>query len=35
MARRKQPIIPDQVLDQLVAGVDAKAAFEKDGLLES
>jgi putative transposase len=34
MARRKQPIIPDQVLDQLLAGADAKAAFEKDGLLD-
>src|SRR5512144_827398 len=34
MARRKQPVIPDQVLDQLLAGADAKAAFEKDGLLD-
>ena len=34
MARRKQPLIPDQLLDQLLAGADAKAAFEKDGLLD-
>jgi putative transposase len=34
MARRKQPIIPAALLDQLLAGADAKAAFEKDGLLD-
>ena len=34
MARRKQPVIPDQLLDQLLAGTDAKMAFEKDGLLD-
>ena len=34
MARRKQPVIPDQLLDQLLAGTDAKIAFEKDGLLD-
>ena len=34
MARRKQPVVPDQLLDQLLAGADAKAAFEKDGLLD-
>jgi putative transposase len=34
MARRKQPVIPDQLLDQLLAGADAKAAFEKAGLLD-
>src|SRR5512147_3128850 len=34
MARRKPPIIPDALLDQLLAGADAKAAFEKDGLLD-
>ena len=34
MARRKQPVIPDQLLDQLLAGADAKTAFEKDGLLD-
>jgi len=34
MARRKQPVIPDAVLDQLLAGADAKTAFEEDGLLD-
>ena len=34
MARRKQATIPDQVLDQLLAGADAKTAFDKDGLLD-
>src|SRR5512143_504178 len=34
MARRKQPVISDQLLDQLLAGADAKTAFEKDGLLD-
>lgn len=34
MARRKEPIISDQLLDQLLAGADAKTAFEKDGLLD-
>ena len=34
MARRKQPVIPDQLVDQLLAGADAKTAFEKDGLLD-
>jgi putative transposase len=34
MARRKQPVIADAVLDQLLAGADAKTAFEKDGLLD-
>src|SRR5512144_1162078 len=34
MARRKQPVIPDHLLDQLLAGADAKTAFEKDGLLD-
>jgi putative transposase len=34
MARRKQPTIPDQVLDQLLAGTDARTAFAKDGLLD-
>jgi len=35
MAVRKQPAVPDQLLDQLLAGADAKMAFDKDGLLES
>ena len=34
MARRKQPVIADSVLDQLLAGADAKMAFDKDGLLD-
>lgn len=34
MARRKDPIIPDAVLDQLLAGGDAKAAFDQNGLLD-
>jgi putative transposase len=34
MARRKPPAIADQLLDQLLAGADAKSAFEKDGLLD-
>ena len=35
MPRRKEPVIPDAVLDQLLAGTDAKAAFERDGLLDA
>jgi putative transposase len=34
MARRKPPVIADELLDQLLAGADAKAAFEKNGLLD-
>jgi putative transposase len=34
MARRKQPVIPDQLLDQLLAGADPKTIFAKDGLLD-
>lgn len=34
MARRKQPVIADALLDQLLAGADARAAFDKDGLLD-
>jgi putative transposase len=34
MARRKPPTIPDQLLDQLLAGTDPQAAFAKDGLLD-
>ena len=34
MARRKQPSIPDALLDQLLAGADPKSAFAKDGLLD-
>src|SRR3712207_1689256 len=35
MARRKQPAIPDRLLDQLLAGADPKTAFDKDGLLDA
>ncbi|MCW2240570.1 transposase-like protein [Azospirillum canadense] len=34
MARRKDPVIPDAILDQLLAGADAKTAFEQNGLLD-
>jgi putative transposase len=34
MARREQPVIPDALLDQLLAGAEAKTAFDKDGLLD-
>src|SRR5215216_1937677 len=34
MARRKEPCIPDHLLDQLLGGADAKSAFAKDGLLD-
>ena len=35
MARRKQPTIPDALLDQLLAGADPKSAFDPNGLLDS
>src|SRR3954454_6673651 len=34
MARRKAPIIPDALLDQLLAGRDPQAALGKDGLVD-
>jgi len=34
MPRRKPPRIPDDILDQLLAGADAKTAFDPDGLLD-
>lgn len=34
MARRKASNIPDQLLNQLLAGADPKSAFAKDGLLD-
>ena len=34
MARRKEPSIPDAILDQLLAGADAKTAFDPGGLLD-
>ena len=33
MARRKQPSIPDAILDQLLAGADARTAFDPGGLI--
>src|ERR671926_518676 len=35
MSRRKESRIPDAVLDQLLAGGDAKAAFDPNGLLDA
>jgi putative transposase len=34
MARRKDPQIPDALLDQLLSGSDASAAFDQGGLLD-
>src|SRR3989440_1997658 len=34
MPRRKEPRIPDAVLDQLLAGADAKTAFDPSGLID-
>ncbi|WP_026191779.1 IS256 family transposase [Methylosinus sp. LW4] len=34
MARRKEPRIPDALLDQLLAGADPKTAFDPNGLLD-
>ena len=34
MARRKEPKIPDAILDQLLAGADAETAFDPNGLLD-
>jgi putative transposase len=34
MARRKEPRIPDAILDQLLGGADARTAFEQGGLLD-
>jgi putative transposase len=35
MSRRKEPSIHDSVLDQLLAGSDASAAFEQGGILDA
>ena len=35
MTRRKDPAIPNDLLDQLLAGGAASAAFEQGGLLDS
>jgi putative transposase len=34
MARRKEPKIPDTILDQLLGGADPKTAFDPNGLLD-
>ena len=34
MARRREPAIPDAILDQLLAGADAKTAFDQNGLID-
>ena len=34
MARRREPVIPDAILDQLLAGADAKTAFDQNGLID-
>jgi putative transposase len=34
MPRRKEPKIPDTILDQLLAGADPKTAFDPNGLLD-
>src|SRR3954451_9255087 len=34
MARRKAPVIPDELLDQLLAGRDPQSALGRDGLLD-
>src|SRR3954447_4451854 len=34
MPRRKEPKIPDALLDQLLAGADPKAAFDPNSLLD-
>ena len=34
MARRKDPKIPNAILDQLLGGADPKTAFDPNGLLD-
>jgi putative transposase len=34
MARRKAPVIPDAILDQLLAGGDPQTAFDQGGLVD-
>ena len=34
MPRRKEPIIPDAIVDQLLAGADAATIFDPNGLLD-
>ena len=35
MARRKAPLIPDELLDQLLAGRDPQSALGRDGLVDA
>ena len=35
MPRRKKPAVPDALLDQLLAGADARTAFDQGGLPDS
>jgi len=35
MSRRKEPTIPAELLDQLLAGTDAASALDQGGLLDS
>ena len=35
MPRRKQPAIPDALLDQLLDGSDPRTAFNPDGILDA
>ena len=35
MPRRKQPAIPDALLDQLLDGSDPRTAFKPDGILDA
>ena len=35
MPRRKEPLIPDAVLDQLLAGADPKTVFDPNGLFDA
>jgi putative transposase len=35
MSRRKEPVIPNELLDLLLAGGDPRAAFDQGGLLDS
>ncbi len=35
MSRRREPVIPDAILDQLLVGADAKTAFDPNGLIDA
>jgi putative transposase len=34
MPARKKPVLPDELVDQLMTGRDASTVFDKDGLLD-